>query len=138
MLRQYNAQRRRGGFNPFGVGTINLGDTIYLQDGVRPLSGWRGISCRREPCVVVGFHNREYCYADGSGRISRMVGGHMVEVKSLRSGRTAQVADWLVLWCLETGHHRELGTSTPIPTNGRVQVEYVAPKRRRSRRAMAA
>lgn len=32
MLRQYHAQRRQGGDNPLGVGTVALGSIFYLQD----------------------------------------------------------------------------------------------------------
>lgn len=32
MMRQYGAQRRRGGDNPLRVGTIAIGSVFYLQD----------------------------------------------------------------------------------------------------------
>ena len=32
MIRQYGAQRRRGGVNPLGVGVIAAGSIYYLQD----------------------------------------------------------------------------------------------------------
>lgn len=102
MLNQYRAQRRRGGHNPHGIGTLAIGQILYLQD-FRPMGGIRGQDrysrpiCR-EPWIVESFANREYYPAvKGAPPVTYMLGGHLVNVRSLRTGRRQQVADWLVV-----------------------------------------
>ena len=60
MLRQYHAQRRQGGDNPLGVGTIALGSIFYLQDdGYWRARFGRAAVCRT-PWIVESFLNGQY------------------------------------------------------------------------------
>lgn len=109
MLKQYHAPRRLGGNNPHGIGTVPAGTILYLQDGVRP-SGCRCPfqSVRRDPWIVVAWHNREYHRGRaGSPATTYCAGGHLATVRSLRTGRTAQVADWLLRWHSDNDFSRD-------------------------------
>lgn len=61
----------------------------------------------RHPYIVESFEPRTYSAArrgpDGQWQDTRMSGGHLCTVRSLRDGRRRQVADWLVLACIEAG-----------------------------------
>ena len=98
MIRQYHAQRRRGGPNPLGVGVIPAGAIFYLQD-----EGWWRDRCRgapicRNPWIVEAFLNGTI----GAARRNRQTGlwedvyaagrSEMALVRSLRDGRRRQVA----------------------------------------------
>ena len=114
MFHQYGAQRftfscslavasRR-------VGTIPVGTIIYIQDGVRPLSGLsRAIVCR-EPWIVEAWLPRDYSKWDPDIKAFRTVrirGGHLARVRSLRDQRRVkQVADWILLKCIDAGLER--------------------------------
>jgi hypothetical protein len=100
MNRQYGAQRFKGGYNPHRVGSLEIGTIYYLQDGVGPM-GRRDMLMitRRNPWILVSWHNREYCPAmKGHPPTTYMVGGHLATVRSLRTGEVKQVADWLLRW----------------------------------------
>lgn len=108
MLNQYHAQRRRGGFNPRGIGTIPVGTIVYLQDNVRPMGFPPSWACRRaNPWQVTDWIPRE-THRQIAGRWFnlRMAGGHLAQVKSLRDGRVQLVADWLILQCLDMGFEK--------------------------------
>ena len=118
MLRLYNAQRRRGGCNPHGVSSINLGDIYYLQDGVRPMGDpFRYRSpIRREPWMVVGFTNREYFPCSPfRPHTTYLAGQGYVLVKSLRDGRLKRVGEWFILWHEDRGFTKEWGKAPAIP-----------------------
>jgi hypothetical protein len=97
MFRQYHAQRRKGGHNPHGAGTIDVGSIFYLQD-FRPFGRIRGggAPVLRNPWIVEAWHPREL---DGK----YMRGGHLVTVRSLRDGQRRKIADWLLLAAREDG-----------------------------------
>jgi hypothetical protein len=95
MIRQYFAQRCRAGSQK-RIGTIPVGTIVYLQDGIRPLSGFRDSPICRNPWIVESWHPRTQC-----GRA--MAGGHLATVRSLRDGRRQQVADWILLTCIDAG-----------------------------------
>jgi hypothetical protein len=96
MLRQYYASPFRGGDNPRRVGTIDVGQIVYLQDGLGPFGPgsrfWSPVF--RNPWIVEAWHPRELL-----GK--RCAGGHLATVRSLRDGRRQVVADWLLRMCLE-------------------------------------
>ena len=114
MIRQYGAQRftracpaalvnRR-------VGTIPVGTIVYIQDGVKPLRGLTRPVVFREPWIVEAWLPRDYSKWD-SGlqqlRIVRISGGHLAQVRSLRDQRRVkQVADWILLECIDAGLER--------------------------------
>ena len=93
MIRQYKAQRRRGGANPLGVGVIAVGSIYYLQDRSFFDSGCGGDAICRNPWIIEAFLN-------GTCAASRRnwVTGHWEDVylsgrsdtamvRSLRDGR---------------------------------------------------
>jgi hypothetical protein len=96
MLNQYHAQRRQGGHNPHGKGTIPVGAILYLQDGMRPMGGFRTTPVCRNPWQVIAWLPRESFTGPAAG-------GHLALVKSLRDGRTQTVADWILLACDDAG-----------------------------------
>jgi hypothetical protein len=106
MERQYYAQR----FCPLPdgrrVGTINVGDILYIQDHIRPFSFPAEI-VRREPWRLEAWIPREVTTRDPKTRkhrLARCAGGHLALVRSLRnSRRTVQVADWVLLACADAG-----------------------------------
>jgi hypothetical protein len=124
MFRQYYAQRFRSLYPPTPkkvgdktvyepdprdkkVGTIRVGTIVYIQDGVRPLQGLtREVICR-EPWIVEAWLPRDYSKWDRSNRkfkTVRIAGGHLAVVRSLRDRRRVQeVADWILLACLDAG-----------------------------------
>jgi hypothetical protein len=106
MERQYYAQRFRLLPDGRGVGTINVGDILYIPDDIRPFSFPAKIVCR-EPWRVEAWIPREVTTRDfqtGQHRLARCAGGHLALVRSLRnSRRTRQVADWVLLACADAG-----------------------------------
>ncbi len=93
MIRQYGAQRRRGGANPLGVGVIAAGSIYYLQDRDFFNSRFGGQAVCRDPWIVEGFLNGVV----GAGRRNRDLGlwesvtisgrSDTAIVRSLRNGR---------------------------------------------------
>ena len=101
MIYQHNAQRTQRHTFPNGrivrVGTIPIGEIVYIQDGLRPLSGKRDPFTYRNPWIVEAWHNREYFPAvQGARDRIWMSGGHLATVRSLRDGRRQLVADWIL------------------------------------------
>ena len=98
MLRQYHAQRRQGGNNPLGVGTIALGSIFYLQDDGYRRARFGGTAVCRTPWIVEGFLNGQYHAARrdlATGHwLSVYVGNRtdLAVLRSLRDGRRQSVA----------------------------------------------
>ena len=57
MIRQYYAQRARGGDNPLRVGTVAAGSIFYLQDEGFFRDRYGGTAVCRTPWQVLGFLN---------------------------------------------------------------------------------
>ncbi len=57
MMRQYGAQRCRGGDNPLRVGTVAVGSIFYLQDEAFFRDRFGGTAVCRTPWQVLGFLN---------------------------------------------------------------------------------
>ena len=115
MIRQYGAQRFTLACPPAAagrrVGTIAVGTIVYIQDGLRPLGGLcRPVVCR-EPWIVEAWLPRDYSkwHPDlKQFRTVRISGGHLAQVRSLRDRRrTKQVADWILLECIDAGLERQ-------------------------------
>ena len=115
MIRQYGAHRFTLVCPPTvvhrHVGTIRVGTIVYIQDGVKSLSGLtRPIVCR-EPWIVEGWLPRDYSKWDADLRRFRTVrisGGHLAQVRSLRDRRRVkQVADWILLQLIDAGLEKE-------------------------------
>ena len=102
MIRQYHAMRFRGDY-PM-IGTIPVGEIIYIQDNVRPLRGISGEVVMRDPWIIEAWLNRE-------SYTGIMAGGHLAVVRSLRTGRRTTVADWILLYCVDAGLVKETPTA---------------------------
>lgn len=114
MLRQYNPQRFRTR-NGRHVGTVDVGTVVYIQDNVRPFSRLE-YPVLRDPWIVEAWFNREYHPAvKGKPHTTYMLGGHLAQVRSLRTGRVRLVADWIILRCVDAGLDREYPQATPKP-----------------------
>ena len=124
MIHQYNPQRFRHLYPPKAVkrgkivtyvadfrnkriGTIAVGTILYIQDGVRPLRGLTRSAVCREPWIVEAWLPRDYTKWDtktGTFSTTRIAGGHLALVRSLRDRRRVQtVADWILLACVDAG-----------------------------------
>lgn len=75
------------------IGTVPVGTVVYLQDGLRPLSGFRGPIVCRNPWEVIAFAPQPSSF-DG---ITRSVYGSRAVVRSLRDGRIETVGEWHLL-----------------------------------------
>jgi len=112
-MRQYGAQRRRGGHNPLGVGVIAAGSIFYLQDRACFDSRFGGQAICRTPWQVQAFLNgmlhAARCNRDTGLWEDKHVSGrsNMAVVRSLRDGRQRTVAVRLLLlhedWGLTKG-----------------------------------
>ena len=98
MLRQYHAQRRQGGDNPLGVGTVALGSIFYLQDDGYWRARFGRTAVCRTPWIVESFLNGQYHAArrdPSTGHwLSVYVGNRtdLAVLRSLRDGRRQTVA----------------------------------------------
>ena len=100
---QYHSQRfryRKGR----RVGTVPVGEILYIQDGVSPMR-FPERAVRREPWQVEAWIPRETIHRDpqtGKHSLKRCAGGHLALVRSLRDRRkTRAVADWILLACID-------------------------------------
>jgi len=103
MLHQCHAQRFRW-WRGKRVGTVPIGTIIYIQDGVRPLTGLSQPVTTRNPWLVEAWLSRDYSlYRSGGWTTVKCAGGHLALVRSLRDGRHQLVADWVLLACMDAG-----------------------------------
>lgn len=105
MENQYNPQRFRY-HNGRRVGTISVGEIIYIQDNVRPFRFPEYVQTRH-PWQVEAWIPREITHRDpttGMHTMKRCAGGHLAVVRSLRDRRlTRIVSDWVLLACIDAG-----------------------------------
>jgi hypothetical protein len=98
MLRQYFAQRCRGGDNPLRVGTIAIGAIYYIQPDHWWRERFRGAATCREPWIVETFFNGilEAAFRDPETRQWRSLyikgRSDFALVRSLRSGSKQRIA----------------------------------------------
>lgn len=88
------------------IGTIPVGTILYIQDGINPLKGFTRPMICREPWIVEAWLPREYAKWHPLSRKFTSVfirGGHLAIVRSLRNNRVKQVADWILLACVDAG-----------------------------------
>lgn len=71
------------------VGVIPIGTIIYIQDNVRPMRGLTHCPVLREPWIVDAW-------------VGRYGMRHCAVVRSLRTGRVQEVADWILLYCVDS------------------------------------
>jgi hypothetical protein len=116
MIRQYFAQRCRGGDNPLRVGIIPAGAIFYLQDEWWWRDRYRGAPICRAPWIVEAFLNGTLAAARRNRDTGRwediyMAGrSDMAIVRSLRDGRRRTVAVRTLI------AHEELGLRSDPPT----------------------
>ena len=121
MLRQYFAQRCRGGSNPLRVGVIAVGSIYYLQDDAYLCHPGTSTPDLRTPWIVEAFLNGVIHAARldrETGRwVDKTVSGRsdMAVVRSLRDGRRKEIAvrllqlhDDLGLWSGEPAEYPPL------------------------------
>ena len=139
MMRQYKAQRRRGGPNPLGVGVIAVGSIYYLQD-----PGWfgdryPGLPVCRAPWQVEAFTNGMLHAARRDPETQQWRDSHwsgrsdMAVVRSLRDKRQQTVAVRLLIL------HDDLGLTKGIaayPTLPDLQLYRCRPRRDRLARTL--
>jgi hypothetical protein len=93
MIRQYYAQRRRGGYSPLRIGVIPCGVIFYIQSDNWWRDRYRGRPICREPWIVEAFLNGTIgagrCNSDTGLWESVYISKHsdMAVVRSLRSNR---------------------------------------------------
>jgi hypothetical protein len=98
MIRQYYAQRRRGGDNPKGVGVIAVGSIYYLQNDSYWRDRFRGMPVSRNPWIVLAFLNGVVAASRRSVATGKwedvFVSGRsdVALVRSLRDGRIRKIA----------------------------------------------
>jgi hypothetical protein len=106
MIHQYGAQRFYvdAGTRQH-IGTIPTGTIVYIQDNVGPFRFPSRVVCR-EPWIVEAWIPRATVRYDGTLQTFttvRCAGGHLAQVRSLRTGRRTEVADWILLACIDAG-----------------------------------
>ena len=93
MLRQYHAQRRQGGDNPLGVGTVALGSIFYLQDDGYWRARFGRTAVCRTPWIVESFLNGQYHAArrdPATGRWLSVYAANRTDLAMLRSLRDSR------------------------------------------------
>jgi hypothetical protein len=121
MIRQYYAQRCRGGYNPLRVGVIPAGAIFYIQDDGWWRDRYRGRPVCREPWIVEAFLNGTV----GAGRRNAETGlwedvyiagrSDMALVRSLRTGRRRQLAVRALILHEDEGLRRDEATYPDLP-----------------------
>jgi hypothetical protein len=121
MIRQYYAQRCRGGPNPLRVGVIPAGAIFNIQDDGWWRDRYRGRPVCREPWLVEAFLNGTV----GAGRRNAETGrwedvyvagrSDMALVRSLRTGRRRQLAVRLLILHEDEGLRRDEATYPDLP-----------------------
>jgi hypothetical protein len=124
MIRQYYAQRCRGGHNPLRVGVIPVGAIFYIQDDCWWRDRFRGRPVCREPWIVEAFLNGTI----GAGRRNRETGlwesvfiagrSDMAVIRSLRTGRRRQIAIRFLILHEGEGLRRDEATYPDLPGAG--------------------
>lgn len=97
MIRQYYAQRCRGGYNPLRIGVIPCGAIFYIQSDSWWRDRYRGRPICREPWIVEAFLNGTIA----AGRRNHDTGfwesvyisgrSDMAVIRSLRSNRRREI-----------------------------------------------
>ena len=121
MIRQYYAQRCRGGDNPLRVGVIPAGAIFYLQDDGWWRDRFRGAPSCSNPWIVEGFLNGLMCAARrnrDTGRWENVyISGRsdMAIIRSLRDGNRRQVAVRTLIHHEDEGLRRDPDTYPDLP-----------------------
>lgn len=121
MIRQYYAQRCRGGYNPLRVGVIPAGAVFYIQNDGWWRDRYRGRPVCREPWIVEAFLNGTV----GAGRRNAETGrwedvyvagrSDMALVRSLQNGRRRQIPVRTLILHEDEGLRRDEATYPDLP-----------------------
>jgi hypothetical protein len=121
MIRQYYAQRCRGGYNPLRIGVIPCGAIFYVQSDSWWRDHYRGRPICREPWIVEAFLNGTI----GAGRRNRDTGlweavyisgrSDMAVIRSVRTGRRRQIAVRLLVLHEDMGLGADAETCPTLP-----------------------
>jgi hypothetical protein len=121
MIRQYYAQRCRGGDNPLRVGVIPSGAIFYIQDEGWRRDGFRGAPICRNPWIVEGYLNDVLCAARRNRDTGRWEDAYiagrsdMATVRSLRDGRRHHVAVRILILHEDEGLRRDSASYPDLP-----------------------
>ena len=111
MIRQYYADRRRGGHNPRGIGVIPAGAMFYLQPDWWWRDRYRGKPRCRDPWIVEGFLNGRLAAARRNPLTGRWEDIYVARrsdfalLRSLRHGRRQVVAVRVLILHEDEGLH---------------------------------
>ncbi len=125
MLRQYHAQRRQGGDNPLGIGTVALGSIFYLQDDGYWRARFGRTAVCRTPWIVESFLNGQYHAArrdPATGHWLSVYAANRTDLavlRSLRDGRRRTVAIHLLQLHEDEGFGRPDNRYPALPTLSR-------------------
>jgi len=124
MIRQYYAQRCRGGHNPLRVGVIPVGAIFYIQDDWWWRDRYGGHPICREPWIVEAFLNGTL----GAGRRNAGTGlwgsvfiagrSDMAVVRSLRTGGRRQIAIRILILHEDAGLRNDAATYPDLAGGG--------------------
>ncbi len=118
MIRQYYAQRARGGDNPLRVGTVAAGSIFYLQDEGFFRDRYGGTAVCRTPWQVLGFLNGTMGAAPrnrDTGRWEDAYRSGRSDVALMRSLRDTCIVRQVAV---RTGSVKNLGQPACLPVSG--------------------
>jgi hypothetical protein len=110
MMRQYFAQRRQGGPNPYGVGVIPIGAIFYIQDESFWRERFRGRPTCRNPWIVEAFLNGTLGAARKNAATGKWEDAYISHrsdiavVRSLRNNKRRHIAVRLLILHEDEGH----------------------------------
>jgi hypothetical protein len=121
VIRQYYAQRARGGSNPLRVGVIPAGAIFYIQDDAWWRDRFRGRPVCREPWIVECFLNGEIAAArrdPATGLwfnvfVARRL--DMAVIRSLRTNRRQTIAIRILILHEDEGLRHDPATYPSLP-----------------------
>jgi hypothetical protein len=121
MIRQYDAQRCRGGDNPLRVGVIPSGAIFYIQDHGWWRDRYRGTPICRNPWIVESFLNGVLCAARRNRDTGRWEDVYtagrsdLAIVRSLRDGRRREVSVRILILHEDEGLRRDPAGYPDLP-----------------------
>ena len=121
MIRQYYAQRCRGGDNPLRVGVIPAGAIFYIQDESWWRDRFRGRPICREPWIVESFLNGVIAAARRDPATGLWLDlyaagrSDMAVIRSLRNNRHRHIAVRTLILHEDEGLRRDAATYPSLP-----------------------
>lgn len=121
MIRQYYAQRCRGGDNPLRVGVVPAGAIFYIQADHWWRDRFRGRPVCREPWIVESFLNGIIAAAHrdpATGQWRDVYASRrsdMAVIRSLRTGRCRQIQVRMLILHEDEGLRRDEASYPDLP-----------------------